>query len=98
MNSRDDVVRLARKIDAALSRDQVSFRELFTNAFMRKRTTYPNFLAMCDAAGARTPDELLTIRESVWEKLVIDGTSFSSWEEMQQEAFAEWLKRQVGER
>lgn len=97
MTPKDDVVRRARKIDAALSRDQVSFGELFTDSFMRRRTKFPSFLAMCDAAGARTPDELLAVAASVWEKLVAAHTSFASWEEMQQEAFAEWLKRQAGE-
>lgn len=92
-----DVERLARKIDAALSREQVSFRELFTTTFMREHTRFSTFPAMCAAAGAKTAEELVAIPNDVWEKRVRAGTSFPSWEEMQKEAFAEWLKRQVDE-
>src|ERR1041384_6705385 len=95
MTSNGDVRRLARKIDEALSRDEVSFGELFTDEFMREHTWFPTFISMAAAVGARTSAELRAIPPTVWEDHVITKTSFDSWEEMQQEAFAAWLKRQV---
>jgi hypothetical protein len=98
MTSNGDVRSLARKIGAALSREEVSFAELFTDDFMRQHTWFPSFISMAAAAGARTSDELRAmIQTAVWEQHVTTKTSFASWEEMQQEAFAAWLSRQVDE-
>ena len=97
MNRPDDVESFARKLDAALSKEHVSFGELFTDDFMRQWTKFPSFLAMTEAVGATTAEELGAIPNPVWETHVVAGTSFPSWEEMQKEAFGAWLKRQVDE-
>ena len=85
--------RLARNAEALDGTHEISFDELFPDAFIRRHTNYPSLTAMVDASGMENPEEF---SGEAWNAFVIAHSQFESWEAMQQEAVGEWTARKLG--
>lgn len=73
--------------------DSVPLVEVLSPDFMRARTKFATFEAMCEAVGIKSAEEFKAFPDDQWELHVRAHTAFSSWEEMQQAAGQEWFAR-----
>ena len=83
-----------QKRAAALDGDhQIPLAELLPPEFMERHTRFATLEAMLEATGY---EDFEVVPDAEWDQLVTSRTQFSSWEEMQKAAAAEWIKRQMG--
>jgi hypothetical protein len=89
---------LQRKAEALDGEHQVPFSELFNSSFMQQYTKYETFEALIEAGGFKveTPDDFKAIPDNEWDEHIAVTTSFSSWQEMMNQAASEWAKKQLG--
>ena len=80
------------------SPQQVSFAELFTPDFMQSYTQFQSFELMLEASGfsVESAEDFLAIPETEWGQFVNQKTQFSNWQEMQETAAAELVKKKLG--
>ncbi len=95
----DGLRKFGEKIAKIPKTQTVSFPDLFNPAFMRKYARVPTIEALFEAGGfdVNSPEDFAAIPDEEWEANVRANTSFTSWEEMQRTAGAEWVKRQIEE-
>jgi hypothetical protein len=86
---------LKRKVNALPK--TVSFPDLFNPDFMRRHTRVPTIEALFEVGGfdVNSMEDLKAIPDDAWEANIRAHTSFQSWEEMQQVAGAEWIKKKL---
>lgn len=90
--------RLEQNAEELSQTTEVPFNELFTAAFMNKHTPYSSIDELLDAGGfdAKTSEEFEKIPEEALDQFVSEVTSFSTWEEMLNEAASEYITRKLG--
>jgi hypothetical protein len=97
MNGLDGFQRQIRQLQdniASLGGEH-SATEIFNPRFMRTRTSFPTFEAMCAAAGISTAEEFTAMPDKVWERHVQATTPFESWDAMQQAAGEAWAQARL---
>lgn len=74
---------------------EVSFAELFNDAFMQKHTSYRSMDEFFGACGIKTDDDLYAYPQDKFDDFVRANTAFSSWENMQIAAGEEYVAKQL---
>lgn len=89
---------LERKAEALHGEHEVSFAELFNASFMRRYTNFDSMDALIEAGGFKveTTDDFKAIPDQEWDEHISKTTRFGNWQEMMNEASAEWAKNQLG--
>lgn len=89
---------LERKADALHGKHEIPFTELFTASFMKRYTDYATMEALIEAGGFKveTTENFKAIPDGEWDEHVAKATRFTNWQEMMEQAGAEWAKRQLG--
>lgn len=85
-----DLEQRAKQLDGT---HDISFAELFPDAFMHRYTDFMSMQIMLDAAGIEQADD---INKEEWSAFVAQKTQFSSWDEMRGKAGAEWAASRLG--
>lgn len=85
----------ARKLDGLT---EVSFSELFSPSFMREHTRFASIDALFAASGfkAETNEDLDAIPGKELDAFIAKNTSFSSFQEMLDEAGQQYIMDQLG--
>lgn len=78
--------------------NDVSFGELFTNAFMKKHTKHNSIESFFDNSPFKisSDKELEEIDEAELDKYVDNNSKFNSWKDMLGKAVDEYLFRKMG--
>jgi len=86
------------RIEALSTPQQVSLTELFTPNFMQSHTQFSSFEAMLKASGfaVESVEDFLAIPDDKWDHFISQQTQFVNWQEMQEAAAAELIKKQLG--
>jgi len=89
---------LQRKAEALNGEHQVPFSELFNSDFMHQHTDFESIEALIEAGGFKveTMDDFKAIPDQEWDEHIAQTTMFANWQEMVNEAGAEWAKKQLG--
>lgn len=83
----DKLIKNAKKLDGE---HEITMNELYPTTFMSNCSQYRSFDEMVEASGFKveTQTDFEAIPSKEWDDFISENTSFSSWEEMQQEAVA----------
>ena len=78
--------------------NEVRVDELFDVAFMNKYTQCASFDELVTSGGynVTTPEEFQAIPDDEWDKHIRAKTRFNSWQEMLNQAGADWTLKQLG--
>ncbi|TGE37564.1 hypothetical protein E4K67_12555 [Desulfosporosinus fructosivorans] len=84
----------AEKSEKAMS--MVSFKDLFTPAFMTTYTDFANFgeLLVVGKFNVNSFEEFLALLGESFDEFLKKTTKFQGWEEMQSTAVAEYMKKE----
>lgn len=65
---------------------------------MRHHTNFESIEALIEAGGFKveTMEDFKTIPDQEWDEHISKTTKFANWQEMREEAGAEWAKKQLG--
>ena len=98
INGFDELKAHLSKIEDNLSKmsktDSLSFDELFTSDFMFKHTDYSSFDEFLSASGFTQSFE--DIPDDDWDIYVSQHSSFTSWEEMVDNAVEQYVSKKLG--
>lgn len=77
--------------------NQVPLGDLFSPEFMRENSSVQSFEELIQVGGFKceTAEDFNKIPDDAWEKAVKAHTRFENWEDMQKEAGADWIKKQL---
>ncbi|HZK84097.1 MAG TPA: hypothetical protein VFC58_05345 [Desulfosporosinus sp.] len=93
-----DLENLAENLDKAAksenSMSMVSFKDLFTPAFMSNYTNFANFseLLVVGKFNVSSLDEFMALLDKDFDRFIKKTTKFKDWEEMQSTAVADYMK------
>jgi len=93
-----DLKKLAENLEKADKEEKamsmVSFKDLFTPAFMSSYTDFANFseLLVVGKFNVNSLDEFMALLDAKFDKFIKKTTKFQSWEEMQSTAVADYFK------
>ena len=89
---------LERKANALHGEHEVPFTKLFNASFMQRYTNYATMEALIEAGGFKveTTDDFKAIPDQEWDEHIAKTTRFANWQEMMEQASAEWAKKQLG--
>ena len=90
-----DLKRRAQELDGE---HEVSFEELFSDAFMRKYTDYGSIDKLVEASGfkVQSQEDFAAIPDDEWDAFIRKSTRFSSWKEMMETATSEYVAKELG--
>lgn len=94
-----DLENLAKNLEAAdkseKSMSMVSFKDLFTPAFMTTYTDFANFseLLIVGKFNVNSLDQFMALLDAKFDEFIKKTTKFQDWEEMQSTAVADYLKK-----
>lgn len=94
-----DLKHLAESLEKAdkseNSMSMVSFKDLFTPAFMSTYTNFANFseLLVVGKFNVTSLDEFMALLDKNFDEFVKKTTKFQNWEEMQSTAVADYMKK-----
>lgn len=93
-NLAENLEKSAEKPDKSMS--MVSFKDLFTPAFMTTYTDFADFseLLIVGKFKVNSLDEFMAILDKEFDKFIKKTTKFENWEEMQSTAVANYLKKE----
>lgn len=93
-----ELKRMERNAKELSKTTEVPFDELFTDSFMHKHTPYSSIDEFLTAGGfnAQTSEEFEKIPDEELNQFVSKVTSFSTWEEMLDEATSEYVLSKLG--
>jgi len=76
---------------------RVALTEILSPAFMRAHTRFSSFENMLEKSPftVKTAEDFRAIPDAEWEAYVRRSTKFTSWEAMQKQAGAEWVKARL---
>ena len=77
---------------------KVTLDELFIPDFMRQYTPCASLDELLTSEGYNitTPDEFRAVPEDEWDRHIQAKTQFGTWQEMLNQASADWALRQLG--
>lgn len=94
-----DLKKLAENLEKAdkeeKSMSMVSFKDLFTPAFMATYTDFANFseLLVVGKFNVNSLEEFMALLDAKFDQFIKKTTKFQNWEEMQSTAVADYLKK-----
>ncbi len=92
-----DLEKLAENMEKAekaeKSMSMVSFKDLFTPAFMTKYTDFANFseLLVVGKFNVNSLEDFMALLDEAFDEFIKKTTKFQSWEEMQSTAVADYM-------
>ncbi len=95
-----DLEHLAEKMEKAekseKSMSMVSFKDLFTPAFMTTYTDFANFseLLVVGKFNVKSFEEFMALLDEKFDEFIKKTTKFKTWEEMQSTAVANYMKKE----
>jgi hypothetical protein len=89
--------KLRDKLKKLENMTEISLGVLFNDKFISKHSSFSNLDDLCKASGFKieNKDDFLAIPDDEWNTFISGNTSFSSWEEMQRNAFTEHLENEM---
>ncbi len=77
------------------SMSMVSFKDLFTPAFMTTYTDFANFseLLVVGKFNVNSLEDFMALLDKEFDKFIKKTTKFENWEEMQSTAVADYMKK-----
>lgn len=77
---------------------QVSFKELFTQEFIKENTNFENLDDMLKKSGFKieSQEDFQQIPDDQWDKFIAGSTKFKNWEEMLNNAIKIWTGKKIG--
>ena len=89
--------RFLENVEKVSGENRVPLYDLFSPEFMRENSSVQSFEDLIQVGGFKceTTEDFENIPEDEWEEAIKAHTRFASWEEMQKEAGAEWIKKQL---
>lgn len=90
----DDLQRNAKKLDSS----SVPLKEIFTPKFLKDCSSFESFEDLVKASGfsAESQDEFDAIPEDKWNEFIVKNTTYASWQEMINEAAAQYGRKSLG--
>ncbi len=86
---------LERKLKELDGTHNVPLTELMPDDFIRRHTDFATLDEMLESSGL-TLESQEDFDGDEWNAFVAERTRFENWEEMQQEAAGEWVRRKLG--
>lgn len=76
----------------------VPLDELLNDQFIVRFSNFAGFQEMLNKSPFKveTPEDFAAIPDDEWDAYVSTNTNFSSWQEMQEKAVAEWTAKKLG--
>ena len=77
--------------------NNVPFKELFSQEFLRKYTNFSSLDDMFKKSGftVNSQEDFKNIPDEAWDKFISDNSHFKSWKKMFDAAMKEWIGRQL---
>lgn len=91
----DKLEKQLNKLEKVASTKSVTFAELFTPAFMRENTDYPNLDDFFTACGINSSEDYDALPQETLEEFVRQHTKFSKWQDMIDVAAKEEMSRRI---
>lgn len=93
-----DLKQMEKRTKELSKTTEIQFSELFTDSFMNKHTSYSSIDELLNAGGfdAKTSEDFDKIPTEKLDQFVSKVTSFSTWEEMLDEAISEYVLTKLG--
>lgn len=93
--SLEEISRKAQEMEEGI---EVSFNDLFDEAFMHEYTSSNNWDELLDNSGfvVETNEDFENIPEEEWDEYINKTTSFETWEEMIDKAYEIFTLNQLG--
>jgi len=94
-----DLKKLAENLEKADKEEKamsmVSFKDLFTPAFMSSYTDFANFseLLVVGKFNVNSLEEFMALLDKEFDVFINEKTKFQNWEEMQSTAVADYLEK-----
>jgi hypothetical protein len=84
----------AKKLEGT---NDVPFRELFTQEFLSKHTSFSSLDDMFGKSGftINSQEDFQNIQGEEWDKFISSNSNFKSWGEMFNTAGKEWISKQL---
>lgn len=89
--------KLQQNMQKLSEKTEIKLDELMNPVFVSGCSKFANIEDLFDASGftVESPEDFAAIPDEEWEKFIVGHTSFSSWEEMQQQAMQHYTKQQL---
>lgn len=93
-----DLKEIQKKARNLQGEHQVSFGELFTDAFMKKYSNFLSFEEFLQSSGFKveTAEDFEAIPDDEFDKYVKENTKFTCWQDMLHKATSEYALTQLG--
>ncbi|WP_373032951.1 hypothetical protein [Sulfurovum sp.] len=93
----DGLKKLAKNAEAMSGTNQVKLKDLMTPKFISKCSNFNDIEHLFNESGfaVESKEDFEAIPDDKWNEFIVENTSFSSWEEMQKEAGAIYVKEQL---
>lgn len=87
----------AEEVESLAAPEKVAIEDLFTESFMLSCSKHKSFDELLASGGlsAETDEEFKKIPEEELDALITKETSYSSWEDMAQDAAAEYMAKKL---
>lgn len=84
----------AKKLEGT---NNVPFKELFAQGFLRKHTNFSSLDDMFQKSGfnINSQEDFKNIPDEEWDTFISNNSHFKSWKEMLDAAGNEWIERQL---
>ncbi len=89
---------LSRRAQELHGNHNVPLSELMPPEFISNCSQFTSLEAMFTASNFKIEsiEDFKAIPDDEWDAFIVDNTSYSSWEEMQQDAMKAWVGKQLG--
>ena len=85
------------RVNRLSKKTTVSFAELFNETFMREYTKCSSFDEFLESGGFKVTsiEDFKAIPDAEFDDYIHRNTAFESWKDMQKQAHAYWIKKQL---
>lgn len=92
--------KLKADLDALQGNHPVPFLELLSPDFFAAHTRFKDFYEFFDGAGypCKTVEDLEKVPDAELDTFITKESSFKDWQEMQEAAVGEWIKKRLSSR
>lgn len=87
--------KMERKAKAMDGTHNVALEDVLTKSFLRKRTRFSSLDQIMELVDVKTKEDFENLDEPELDKVVKSHSSFRSWQQMLEEASAEWMSAKI---
>lgn len=93
----DGLKKLAKNAEAMSGTSQIKLKDFMTPKFISNCSNFNDIEHLFDESGfaVESKEDFEAIPDDKWNEFIVENTSFDSWEEMQKEAMAIYVKEQL---